>query len=64
MKFPFSSKRKRMSLILKKPNGEMRLLVKGASEFILQSCEEFIGRLINYMLIVLRIRWESLKSDT
>ena len=35
MKFPFSSKRKRMSLIVKKPNGEMRLLVKGASEFIL-----------------------------
>lgn len=41
-KFPFSSARKRMSLIFYDPNTSRRiLLVKGASELVLEGCTKF-----------------------
>jgi len=39
-KMPFSSARKRMSMLLE-VNGQKRLVVKGASEMVLSSCSQF-----------------------
>jgi len=38
LKFPFNSKRKRMSSLIDY-KGQKTLLVKGASEIVLESCE-------------------------
>jgi magnesium-transporting ATPase (P-type) len=38
---PFSSSRKRMSMLLK-VNGNSRLVVKGASEMVLSCCNKFL----------------------
>lgn len=43
-KFPFTSQRKRMSTIISDPNNlgkNTRLVIKGASELILESCTRF-----------------------
>ena len=40
MKFPFNSKRKRMSVIID-DNGTELIFLKGASELILQSCTQW-----------------------
>mmetsp|Transcript_30436 Transcript_30436/g.40201 ORF Transcript_30436/g.40201 Transcript_30436/m.40201 type:complete len:1034 (-) Transcript_30436:191-3292(-) len=37
---PFTSDRKRMSVIVEKPNGEYRLYCKGASEYVLADCSQ------------------------
>jgi magnesium-transporting ATPase (P-type) len=47
MRFPFSSKRKRMSTILEnvdeaKPGYNKRLMVKGASEIVKNCCSHYI----------------------
>ena len=41
IKYPFSSKRKRMSKILELENGRRRLIIKGASEIVLESCNQY-----------------------
>lgn len=41
-KFPFSSARKRMSIIIN-VDGKKRMLVKGASEMVLASCDKWIN---------------------
>lgn len=43
-KFPFTSQRKRMSTVISDPNNlgkNTRLVIKGASELILESCAKF-----------------------
>ncbi|KRX11210.1 P-type ATPase, cytoplasmic domain N [Pseudocohnilembus persalinus] len=45
-KIPFSSKRKRMSTIIE-VNGKQRILVKGASELVLESCTNWINKETN-----------------
>ena len=35
---PFNSRRKRQLVAFKRPSGEIRVLVKGASEIILYNC--------------------------
>ncbi|EGR33372.1 hypothetical protein IMG5_055150 [Ichthyophthirius multifiliis] len=42
-RFPFSSARKRMGVILKM-NGKQRLLQKGASELVLNACDTFLSK--------------------
>ena len=45
-KFPFNSQRKRMSCILSEPTTlgkKPRLVIKGASEILLDSCTQFHG---------------------
>jgi len=37
-KYPFSSQRKRMSMVLELEGGKRRLVCKGASEMVLASC--------------------------
>jgi len=39
----FTSERKRMSTIIEKPNGQHRLYIKGASEYIVQSCNKMLN---------------------
>jgi P-type Ca2+ transporter type 2B len=41
MKFPFSSMRKRMGIVIELENGKKRLLEKGASEMVLEACSQF-----------------------
>ena len=41
IKFPFSSARKRMSMVLELPGGRRRLVSKGASEMILAACNTY-----------------------
>lgn len=38
-KFPFTSSRKRMSVIVKNSEGRAQLVVKGASELVLECCD-------------------------
>ena len=38
LKFPFSSARKRMSMVLELEGGHRRLVCKGASELVMQAC--------------------------
>lgn len=40
MKFPFSSARKRMSVIINHDNNNL-IFVKGASEMVLQTCNKW-----------------------
>lgn len=40
-RFPFTSSRKRMSIITRTSDGRQRLVVKGASELVLDSCSAF-----------------------
>jgi len=40
-KYPFSSKRKRMSVIVNIPGNIRRIYVKGASEMVLASCTQW-----------------------
>lgn len=42
-KYPFSSARKRMSIVIN-VNGTQRILVKGASEMVLASCTKWINK--------------------
>lgn len=47
---PFNSVRKKMSVLVALPNGEVRAFVKGASEIILSLCDKFVdsnGELID-----------------
>ena len=41
IKFPFSSARKRMSMVLELQDGKRRLVSKGASEMILAACNSY-----------------------
>lgn len=43
MKFPFSSKRKRMSSILAYKEEEC-IFIKGASEIVLESCDKWLNQ--------------------
>jgi len=43
LKFPFSSARKRMSVVINS-DGKKILLVKGASEMVLASCNKFLSK--------------------
>lgn len=40
-RFPFTSSRKRMSIITRTSDGRQRLVVKGASELVLDACSAF-----------------------
>lgn len=40
-KFPFSSSRKRMSIVLELEGGRRRLVCKGASELVLAACTSY-----------------------
>lgn len=40
--FPFSSERKAMAIVVKKPNGGCRLFVKGASEILTKLCSHHV----------------------
>merc|ERR1711871_208309 len=40
--FPFSSDLKRMSTVIKLPDGSIRVFVKGASEIVLQYCSSLL----------------------
>ena len=44
LKFPFSSKRKRMSMVIKLPDGKLRLVIKGASEIVLTACKDYVKK--------------------
>jgi Ca2+ transporting ATPase len=41
IKFPFSSARKRMSMVLELDEGKRRLVCKGASEMVLAACSSY-----------------------
>jgi len=41
IKFPFSSGRKRMSMVLELEGGKRRLVCKGASEMVLAACNSY-----------------------
>ena len=43
MMYPFSSEKKRMSVLIKADDGNYRLYVKGASEIVLGYCDKFMG---------------------
>jgi Ca2+ transporting ATPase len=41
IRFPFSSQRKRMSMVLELEGGRRRLVCKGASEMVLAACNTY-----------------------
>lgn len=41
-RFPFSSDKKRMSTVVKQPDGTTRVYTKGASEMILKLCSSIV----------------------
>lgn len=41
LKFPFSSARKRMSMLIEVDRGQKRLVSKGASEMVLAACNTY-----------------------
>lgn len=43
-KFPFSSQRKRMSVVIEMDNGKRRLVTKGASEMVLAACNTYLSK--------------------
>ena len=45
-KYPFSSARKRMSVVLEH-NGSQIILVKGASEMVMSSCSDWLNPVTN-----------------
>ena len=40
-RFPFTSSRKRMSVVTRTNDGRQRLVLKGASELVLEACSSF-----------------------
>lgn len=44
MKFPFSSLRKRMSVVIELEDGKSRLVSKGASEIVLAACNTYLSK--------------------
>ena len=51
-RFPFSSARKRMSVIIDYRNEERYLFVKGASEMVLQSCNKWFDPQTNKIEVI------------
>lgn len=47
---PFDSDRKRMSMIVRRPNGRLRLYVKGAPDVILDLCTHYLDHGVAYPL--------------
>jgi len=44
IKIPFSSARKRMSMVLELEGGKRRLVIKGASEIVLGACNSYLSK--------------------
>ena len=53
IKFPFSSARKRMSMVLELEEGKRRLVCKGASEMVLAACSHYHSKATGIILYYL-----------
>ena len=51
-KIPFSSARKRMSMIVERGNSQRYIFVKGASEMVLNSCNKWFDPSTNRMEVL------------
>jgi len=63
IKFPFTSARKRQTTIITLPNGQKRLHIKGASEFVLECCHQwhcFSNNLVSSITPQMRVNLEQI----
>ena len=63
LKFPFSSARKRQSTVVELGEGRKRMHVKGASEFVLESCTQwhsFSNDLVSAITPQMRVNLETI----
>jgi magnesium-transporting ATPase (P-type) len=56
LKFPFSSARKRMSMVIELEGGRKRLVSKGASEMVLAACNKYHSKSGNKFKFFIIIR--------
>jgi magnesium-transporting ATPase (P-type) len=55
--YPFSSARKRMSCLIRRPDGKLRLYMKGAAELMLDLCDRQLTKDGN--VVVCALCWKT-----